>query len=247
MEKKIFNYPDANSNRAGISDLNIKFEGQKIAIIGVGGTGSYILDLIAKTHVAEIHIYDGDVFQVHNAFRAPGACSAETFPTDDSKLYKVDYFTEIYSRLRYGIVPHAMYVTDKNIVNFSAYDFVFISVDSNKARFDITNALVGLKVPFIDVGMGVNRVDDKLLGTIRVTAATSENHVHLVHRIGSDEVAENEYATNIQIVELNCFNATLAVIRWKKMVGFYQDLKSEYNSLFFLNTGKLLNEDITDI
>ena len=136
IEKKVFKYPDANSNRAGISDLNMKFEGQKIAIIGIGGTGSYILDLIAKTNVAEIHIYDGDVFQLHNAFRAPGACAADTFPKDDSRLYKVDYFTEIYSRLRYGIVPHVLFVTEENIVDFSEYDFVFISVDSNKARFD---------------------------------------------------------------------------------------------------------------
>jgi len=246
METKVFKYPDANSNRAGISDLNLTFEGQKIAIIGVGGTGSYILDLVAKTHVAEIHIYDGDVFQVHNAFRAPGACTAETFPVD-GELYKVDYFAEIYSRLRYNIVPHAVYVTSENIASFSAYDFVFISVDSNQARATITSALVALNIPFIDVGMGVNRANDQLLGTIRVTAATAEDNKHLAHRIGSDEVAENEYATNIQIVELNCFNATLAVIKWKKMIGFYQDLKGEYNSLFFLNTGKLLNEDFTNI
>ena len=247
MENKVFKYPDANSNRAGISDLNLKFKGQKIAIIGVGGTGSYILDLVAKTHVAEIHIYDGDVFQVHNAFRAPGACSAETFPVGDDNLYKVDYFAEIYTRLRYGVFPHPVYVNEENIADFAQYDFVFISVDSNKARAAITQALVDMKVPFIDVGMGVNRADDQLLGTIRVTAATAENHGHLAHRIGSDEIAENEYATNIQIVELNCFNATQAVIRWKKMIGFYQDLKGEYNSLFFLNTGRLLNEDFTDI
>lgn len=246
MEKQVFKYPDTNSSRAGIGALNLKFKGQKIAIIGLGGTGSYILDLISKTHVGEIHLYDGDVFQVHNAFRAPGACPPGGFGTNGD-IKKVLYYTEIYSSMRNGIVPHAVYVDESNIDEFSIYDFVFISVDSNSVRSILTKALLELKVSFIDVGMGLNRNGDELFGTIRVTTATPENNAHLEHRIGADEVAENEYAANIQIVELNCLNATLAVIRWKKMVGFYQDLKQEFNSLYFLNTGKLLNEDFNEI
>lgn len=246
MGNIVFKYPDTNSSRAGITALNSKFEGQKIAIIGLGGTGSYILDLIAKTHVGEIHLYDGDVFQVHNAFRSPGACAVEGFGANGN-LMKVDYYVDIYSRMRNHVIAHSIYVDKSNIHNFSMYDFVFISVDSNTVRSFITKALLEMNVPFIDVGMGVNLSDDKLLGTIRVTAATSENNVHLQHRIGADEVAENEYATNIQIAELNCLNATLAVIRWKKMVGFYQDFKEEHSSFYFINTGKLLNEDFPNL
>ncbi len=246
MGNTVFKYPDTNSSRAGITALNSKFEGQKIAIIGLGGTGSYILDLISKTHVGEIHLFDGDVFQVHNAFRSPGACSTDGFGLDGN-LMKVDYYVNTYSGMRDGVIAHPIYVDEININDFSVYDFVFISVDSNRVRGFITKALLQLKVSFIDVGMGVNLSNNKLLGTIRVTAATPENNAHLQHRIGSDEVAENEYATNIQIAELNCLNATLAVIRWKKMVGFYQDLKGEFNSLFLINTGKLLNEDIASL
>jgi molybdopterin/thiamine biosynthesis adenylyltransferase len=246
MKSEIFKFPDTNSSRAGISDLNSKFEGQKIAIIGLGGTGSYILDLISKTNISEIHLYDGDDFQVHNAFRAPGGCGTDAFGTDSSVM-KVDYYSEVYSRMRNGIVKHPIYVDENNINVFSVYDFVFISVDSNAVRSFITKALLKLKVSFIDVGMGVTRNQSELLGTIRVTVGTPENNSHLQHRIGSDEMIENEYATNIQIVELNCLNATLAVIRWKKMIGFYQDLKGEFNNLYFINTGKTLNEDFTEL
>ncbi len=48
-----------------------------MAIIGVGGTGSYILDLIAKTSVKEIHLFDGDTFDSHNAFRSPGIATLD--------------------------------------------------------------------------------------------------------------------------------------------------------------------------
>jgi len=37
---------------------------------------------------------------------------------------------------------------------------------------------------------------------------------------------------NIQVADLNCLNATLAVIRWKKMCGFYFDLKHERYSSY---------------
>ena len=55
----------------------------------------------------------------------------------------------------------------------------------------------------------------------------------------------DEYASNIQIADLNSLNAVLAVIRWKKMFGFYQDLKMEHHSTYSINVGKLNNEDFT--
>ena len=76
-EASVFNYIDSNSSRANIYHLNLKFKGQRVAIIGLGGTGSYILDFLAKTPVDEILLFDGDEFLQHNAFRAPGAASVE--------------------------------------------------------------------------------------------------------------------------------------------------------------------------
>jgi hypothetical protein len=238
-----FKYPDTNSSRAKIDYLNRKFEGQKIAIIGMGGTGSYTLDLVAKTPVEEIHIYDGDVFQLHNAFRAPGAIDGEMLDNNEH-LKKVDYYYSVYSNMHNGIVCHPVYVTSENIHEFLKFSYVFISVDKNKVRSDIAQWLVELKVPFIDSGLGVNKIADELIGTLRVTTSTIIKNEHLSKRIGSDEQNGNDYGDNIQIADLNCLNAVLAVLKWKKLSGFYQDLKNEHNTLFFLNTNKLINEDL---
>jgi hypothetical protein len=240
--KNVFKYPDTNSSRAKIEMLNEKFAGLKIGIIGLGGTGAYILDLVSKTPVEEIHVFDGDLFQLHNAFRAPGATPEVKFNTDDD-LYKVDYYYQIYNEMHTGIISHREYITAENINVLKEFDFLFISVDKNAVRHFITSALIGLNVPFIDVGLGVNTVDDSLIGTIRVTKGTSQKNDHLVYRIGEDDGGENEYAANIQIADLNCLNASLAVVAWKKHVSFYQDLKKEHNTLYFINTGKILNED----
>lgn len=129
----------------------------------------------------------------------------------------------------------------------SNFDFVFISVDKNAVRSVITTQLLALGIPFIDVGLGVNIVEDSLIGSLRVTVGTHLKNDHLSSRIGIDELDENEYSTNIQIADLNCLNAVLAVIKWKKIMGFYQDLKQEHNILYFINTGKLINEDYLTI
>lgn len=68
-----FHYTETASDRAGIGALTERLEGEKIGIIGLGGTGGYILDQTAKTPVDQIHLFDGDTFLQHNAFRAPGA------------------------------------------------------------------------------------------------------------------------------------------------------------------------------
>lgn len=240
-ETNVFKYPDTNSSRAGIEFLNRKFENQKIAIIGLGGTGSYILDQVAKTPVKEIHIFDADVFQLHNAFRSPGAVSSEKLETENG-IRKVDYYYGIYSNMHTGIKAHAKYVTLENVKELKDFSYVFLSIDKNEVRYNLTKAFLKMGVIFIDVGIGVNKANDCLNGAVRVTVGSYEKNDHLDSRIGSFESDENEY-NNIQIAELNCLNAMFAVMKWKKLSGFYQDLKNEYNILFLINTNKLLNED----
>ena len=102
-----FNYTDTASSRAEIVAVSNKMALKQIAIVGMGGTGSYVLDFAAKTPVRKIHIYDGDIFLQHNAFRSPGAPSGEDLR---EKQPKVTYFKNIYARMHRGIVDHAVYV-----------------------------------------------------------------------------------------------------------------------------------------
>jgi tRNA A37 threonylcarbamoyladenosine dehydratase len=222
--------------------LNNKFRGQKIAIIGLGGTGSYILDLVAKTPVSEIHLYDGDKFLQHNAFRAPSAPSKEML---GNQKYKADYFASLYLNMHKRIMPHAKYVTKENIDELSLMTHVFICIDSDSSRKTIVEYLLNQGICFIDVGMGVNIVNDKLIGIVRTTSASSVKSDHIIKRLPLSESneAQNEYSTNIQIADLNALNAVFAVIKWKKMNGFYQDLVQEFHSTYSINDSDLLNEE----
>lgn len=238
-----FNYIDTNSSRANIYQLNSKFKGQKIAIIGLGGTGSYILDFVSKTPVDQILLFDADEFLQHNAFRAPGAVSIETL---NKRMKKVHYFAEMYSQMRKGIIPYAENVTEENIELLKGLTYVFICIDSNGVKGKIISALRNFGITFFDVGLGVNIADENLVGTLRVTSATPLKHDHIPNRIGFGSIEDNEYRSNIQIADLNALNALMAVVKWKKMSGFYQDLKQEYNSTYSINTSQLINEDFVD-
>ena len=239
----VFEYIDTNSSRANVNAINAKLAGQKIAIIGLGGTGAYILDLVAKTPVQEIHLFDGDDFLQHNAFRSPGAASLEDLGRG---FKKVDYYSGIYSKMHRGIRPHSAYLSNSNLSVLDTMSFVFICIDRNSVRGLLTTHLLLKGISFVDVGLGVLPVDDCLIGTLRFTAGTAEKFDHLKSRLpaGEDE-GENPYATNIQIADLNALNAAFAVIKWKKIMGFYQDLEKEHHSTYSINVAQLLNEDCT--
>lgn len=237
----VFNYIDTNASRAKVNHINAKFRALKVAIIGLGGTGAYILDLLAKTPVMEIHSFDGDDYYQHNAFRSPGAASVKNL---ERKLKKVAYYHEMYSEMRKGLVEHPYYIGPNNYHELKGMSFVFICIDNSATRKNLLQYLVKHHVSFIDVGMGVEIVGDNLIGSLRVTLSSDGKSDHLGDRVPMSDDENDAYNSNVQIADLNMLNASLAVIRWKKIVGFYQDLEQEYNSTYSINTAQLTNDDI---
>lgn len=238
----VFNYLDANSARAEIQAISEKLQNLKIAIIGLGGTGSYVLDFVAKTPVKEIHLYDEDTFISHNAFRTPGAASIEILETQKQKK-KVAYLHEIYSKMHKYIIPHEYSLTSNTVGELIGMNFVFICIDDLPSKKSIIDKLVEASIPFADVGIGIDVIDGLLDGTARVTTGTMEKNDHLAKRISFNGSTEDDYNKNIQIAEINALNAALAVIKWKKLFGFYYDLTKEHHSTYGISTNKLINDE----
>ena len=232
-EESPLRYMDTNASRAKITSLYSKFKGLKIGIIGLGGIGSYLLDLLAKLPVAEIHLFDADEINTHNAFRAPGAMEMDALSKAPKK---VDYYASIYGNMHKGIVPHAVMVKSDNLSELDTLNYVFLSLDAVAAKRQIADYLIDHHIPFIDSGMGIGQnPDGKLSGMIHVAIGTPDCYQHLSAVMGSEEAENDEYATDIQIAELNALAADLSVIRWKKMLGFYADIQHEPCSIYTTN------------
>jgi hypothetical protein len=242
-DNSVFNYLDSAATKAGIVAANRKLEGSKIGIVGAGATGSYVLDFVAKTPVAEIHIFDRDVFLNHNAFRCPGAPSLDDL---SKKEMKVDYLTYIYSRMRKRIIPHNYFIDELTVEQLKEMSFVFISIDKGTGKRLIVERLQEWGVPFVDVGMGIQLGGDNTLGGIvTVTTSTPSKRDHISTRTAfSDGEAANEYSQNIHISELNALNAALAVVKWKKLLGYFDDVTKEHYCAYTIRSNQLISEDL---
>ena len=239
-EKSVFQYVDTNSSRAGIDNCNRKMLNKKIAIIGLGGTGAYILDLVSKTNVNEIHLIDGDAFCQHNAFRSPGAASKEIFP---KSMSKVSYFKGKYQNMHKNLIEYDMFIKEENVSRLKDMDFVFICIDSGIARKIITDYLVSEEIPFIDAGMGLQNINDTINGQIRITVFDKTNYDRIPVYLDFDEDGDDVYNTNIQIAECNALNAAIAVIEWKKYFRIYENVNSKCQNVYSIEMGEMVREN----
>jgi hypothetical protein len=240
----VFNYLDTASARVGIGALSEKLAGETVSIVGLGGSGSYVLDLVAKTPVKEIRLFDNDEFLQHNAFRAPGAPSIDELREVPQK---VEHFYRIYSRMHRRIVTHQTLLRADNVNLLDGTTFAFLCLDAGEGKRAVVRRLEEIGAAFVDVGMGLDLdANGTLGGMLRVTASTPEkrDHVHggRISFVGGG--ADDLYASNIQVAELNALNAALAVVKWKKIRGFYRDAEREHHSTYTTEGNLLINGDL---
>ena len=242
-EDSVFNYTETASDRVDIGALTEKLASDHLAIIGLGGTGSYVLDMVAKTPAREIRLFDDDEFFQHNAFRSPGAPTLDELREAPKK---VEFLKSIYSNMHRGIVAHAVNLDASNIHLLDGVTFAFLCMDDGKAKRLIVHRLEEIGAAFVDVGMGLELDDGSLGGILRVTTSTPDRRDH-VHqgRIpfvggGKDDI----YASNIQVADLNALNAVLAVVKWKKIRGFYRDLEWEHHCTYTTDGNALDNAEL---
>ena len=235
-----FHYMDTASSRAGISSLSKKLEVEDVAIVGVGGTGSFVHDGLVKCPIRRIHTFDDDTYLQHNAFRAPGAASLEELQTLPKK---VDYYAAMYGKMHRGIHPNPVRITKNNVDLLRPMDFVFLCMDASPDKQAIVEALTEFGTTFVDIGLGLDLVDGSLIGSIRITTSHAGNRESSLQRIPLDGLSDdNLYDRNIQVVEMNAMGAMLAIIKWKKLRGFYCDLEGETSTVFNVDGNHLLNE-----
>lgn len=232
----VFFYEDTNASRAAIMDVTDKFKGLRIGIVGTGGTGSYILDQVAKTPVAEIHLFDGDTFQQHNAFRAPGAPTKESLV---AQPYKSDYLQGIYGNMHRHIMSHPQFLDACNVSQLNGLDFVFLSMDAGPAKKVIIDYLCAQHIDFIDSGIDVQRSANGLLGTVRVTLCVDGAREAIDQHVSFAQAEHGLYQSNIQTADLNALCGLLAVMRWKQRMGFYADHKAAPNLVYNTFDGEL--------
>lgn len=240
-EDPIFRFRDTLTSKAEIGELAAKFEDEVVAIIGLGGTGSYVLDYLVKTRVKEIRGFDGDDFHIHNAYRAPGRTVEDEFGKSKARVLQ-----DRYENFRHGLMLKSTYIDETSLEEFQGVTFAFVCVDKGSSRGRIFDLLVSAGIPFIDVGMGLRKKPAGLSGSMRVTHFPPDHSATVRAREFASEVdePENVYRANIQIAELNALNASLAVVKYKLLRGFYRADVSAYHHIFNIAELKTYEEGL---
>jgi hypothetical protein len=244
VSDSIFKFHDTLTSRAEITDLAAKFKDDVVVVIGLGGTGSYVMDLLVKTPVREIRAFDPDPFHVHNAFRSPGRLEQP-----DLGQTKAQAYLSRYENFRHGLTIEPKFVDASSTEEVQGATFAFVCVDKGTSRAGIFELLIANHIPFIDVGMGLKRTKENVLnGQIRVTYYSTENAVALRDKqlAPLTDPADDIYRVNIQISELNAINAALAVIKFKQLRGFYARAVPTYHLLFEIADLKIVGESKLD-
>lgn len=221
-------FPDTLSARYNINDISALLREKRVAIVGLGGTGSYILDFVARTHLKEIALFDDDKVHVHTIFRQPG------FIHRAIGRLKIDALAGQYGNWHAGIRGVAERITAENVEQLSGFDFVFVSVDDGPTRILVADWLSANGIPFVDCGMGLNRSVVGLNGFMRITGVdrAAFDQTANTRFLPGQNVELGEYRKQAQIGELNALNAVLAVLRFKQHFGMLDRLDDAVSYTF---------------
>lgn len=235
----IFKVQDTLTSRAQIGDLTAGFATEVVAVIGLGGTGGYLLDMLVKCPIPEIRGFDGDDFYVHNAFRSPGRLVSSELGHKKAEVYGGRY-----ENFRNGLRLESTYIDQSSADALAGVTFAFVCVDKGSARSAIFDLLIELGIPFIDVGMGLKRKDGPISGMLRVTYYSKEGAAAMraLQLAEMSDTSDNLYRANIQIAELNAMNACLALVRYKQLLGFYVEDNPILHLLFAIRDLGIIGE-----
>lgn len=248
-----FKIPNTFEARSALGPVQDRIREQRIAIIGLGGTGAYVLDLIAKTPVREIHLLDDDHAEWHNFMRAPGVPTTDEIESQrENPLIKVAYYDSKYASLREGIFAHTVRVDNSSMFTefLSAHpvEFAFVCIDQQKdsdsPRQDVVYAALSKAgIPFIDSGVSITLKKHAVRGAV-TTSFYAVGSEAWKEAIPNAKVEGNMPGyRNVQLPEVNALAASLAVMEWRRRTEQYVSESASFLHRFRLEKPRIVMAD----
>jgi hypothetical protein len=184
--------------------------------------------------VLEIRGFDGDFYYVHNAYRSPGHLNERGLGKAKAEVYR-----RRYDNFRKNLKVEKKYIDRSSAADLEGVTIAFVCVDKGSARAEIFELLISLGIPFVDIGMGLNRKEGPLAGTLPQPA---------IRRTKRRRFATCSWRTTLTMStaprsnfsELNAMNACLAVMRYKQLLGFYLDKQAPLHAFGYRRTQAFL-------
>ena len=204
---------------------------ERVAIVGLGGVGVWIADLMCKTDVSEIHAWDDDIIEEKNIIRMPGAVN----PNDWLSQPKARWFENTYGQIHGKVIGHKQRITGENAKEMSQnITFGFIAVDNDNGRQLACEAFHESGVPFIDVGMSLQRDEAGIVaGSIRVVTARPYDDSWKLAIPKVDQTGQEIYG-RLELPDFGATAAARAVLAWRKARGQVEPAQAPKCSVYHI-------------
>ena len=109
----------------------------------------------------------------HPSSRRANASMPSLLSASRPAYYKAPWLADRYAIMRGGVKGHPQRIDASNVALLDGADFVFIAVDHGPSRGIIARYLRDQRIPFIDVGIGIDKRPEvtSLIARARVTLA----------------------------------------------------------------------------
>ena len=138
-------------------EVLLKLASSRVAVFGIGGVGGYAVEVLARSGVGAIDLYDNDVVSTSNVNRQIIAT------TSSVGRYKVDVAVERVLDINPSCIARGFkmfyVVANADEVDLSQYDYVVDCIDTVSAKIELVRRCTQLGVPIICSMGAANKLD----------------------------------------------------------------------------------------
>lgn len=131
--------------------------GCRVAVFGIGGVGSYVVEVLARSGVGELDIFDNDTVSITNVNRQLYALlSTVGKPKVDIAEARIHDINE-----ECIVHKHQMFYLPQNAdeIDLSQYDYVVDCIDTVVAKLELIKRCHALQIPLISSMGAANKLD----------------------------------------------------------------------------------------
>lgn len=131
--------------------------GSRVAVFGVGGVGGYVVEVLARSGVGEMDVFDDDRVCLTNVNRQIYALLSTV------GKHKVDVAADRVHDInpRCIVNKHQMFYLPSNAdeIDLSVYDYVVDCIDTVSAKIELVKRCHALRIPIISCMGAANKMD----------------------------------------------------------------------------------------
>lgn len=151
----------------------LRLQEMKIAVVGVGGTGSSVAVQLARMGIKKLTLIDRDVIENSNVSRVYGSKKSDI---GKSKVEVLKKYLATFSKVEVDAVKSDI-VKENVIADLIDADAIFGCTDNLSSRLILNDVSIQYYIPLIDIGCRINLNKDKTIDQIvaKVQAVTPDH------------------------------------------------------------------------